>query len=277
SYVNHGAVRLLGHSRERLLEMTPLDVSPGIDEARFRTMLQSMLRGEIPARRITTTYQHGDGHEVPVEINLQCVRPPGGGATRFTAVVRDVTERQRAQDEMLALNAHLERRIAERTEQLEAAREAADSANRAKSAFLANMSHEIRTPLNAIAGMVELLEHVTDRTERARMLRVTQESAKALAGIIDDVLDFSKIEAGVFDVHLEPMSLRDVIRSAIDVFSSSASAKNLYLRHTFDARLPVAVMCDALRLKQILFNLLGNAIKFTSDGGIEVQAALLDH
>src|SRR5690606_10426756 len=78
-------------------------------------------------------------------------------------------------------------------------------------------------------------------------------------------------------VHLEPMSLRDVIRSAIDVFSSSASAKNLYLRHTFDARLPVAVMCDALRLKQILFNLLGNAIKFTSDGGIEVQAALLDH
>ncbi len=276
TYVNQGAVRLLGHSRERMLEMTPIDVSPDIDEARFRTMLQSMLRGEIPARRITTTYQHGDGHEVPVEINLQCVRPPGGGATRFTAVVRDVTERQRAQDEMLALNAHLERRIAERTEQLEAAREAADSANRAKSAFLANMSHEIRTPLNAIAGMVELLEHVTDRTERARMLRVTQESAKALAGIIDDVLDFSKIEAGVFDVHLEPMSLRDVIRSAIDVFSSSASAKNLYLRHSFDARLPAAVMCDALRLKQILFNLLGNAIKFTSDGGIEVQATLLD-
>jgi PAS domain S-box-containing protein len=209
-------------------------------------------------------------------------RFPGDGPVCVAVAHENITDikqsemaRAAAQEAILALNADLERRIADRTEQLELAREAADAANRAKSAFLANMSHEIRTPLNAIAGMVELLDLVTDRTERARMLRVTQESARALAGIIDDVLDFSKIEAGALDVHVEPISLRDVVRSAVDVFASSASAKNLYLRCTVDDRLPPAVLCDGLRLKQILFNLLGNAVKFTAEGGIDLHATLV--
>jgi PAS domain S-box-containing protein len=205
------------------------------------------------------------------------------GAVYLVGTGVDITARKAAEAEVvaekqkvLALNADLERRVADRTKELELARQAADSANRAKSAFLANMSHEIRTPLNAIAGMVELLEHVRDPADRAKMLRVTEESTRALAGIIDDVLDLSKIEAGILDVVLEPVSIRDVVASVVEAFASSASAKNLYLRQHVDAGLPAAVRCDWLRLRQILFNLLGNAIKFTAEGGVEIRASLLE-
>ena len=151
---------------------------------------------------------------------------------------------------------------------------AAESAHRAKSVFLANMSHEIRTPLHAITSMVELLGYSADENERAKMLRLTRESSTALARIIDDVLDFSKMEAGSLEIRAEPTSLRDIIASAVRVFSSSASRKNLYLRPVLDEKIPAVVLCDPLRLRQILFNLLGNAIKFTRAGGIELRAAL---
>jgi PAS domain S-box-containing protein len=273
SYVNQGAVRQLGYGRAELLGLTPMDILADLDESNLRHLIDPMLAGEVLTRQLTTRYRHQDGHETPVEINLQFILPPDGGAPRFIAVVRDITERQQAQDAILALNADLERRIAERTVQLESAREAADDANRAKSAFLANMSHEIRTPLNAIAGMVELLDHTPDARERAKMLRVTQESVRALAGIIEDVLDLSKIEAGKIEAVPGPTSLKDTVESVIDLFTNSASAKGLYLRMTYDDRLPACVECDALRLRQILFNLVGNAIKFTAQGGIEVRAA----
>jgi PAS domain S-box-containing protein len=274
SYVNQGAVHQLGYGRDELLAMTPLALLPSATSIWFQVLVQQMRAGTVDARQYTAKHRCKDGREMPVEVNLQFVRSGDDVAPRFIAVVRDITDRQRAQDEILALNADLERRIAERTDQLDKAREAAEAANRAKSAFLANMSHEIRTPLNAIAGMVELLEHTTDAAERGRMLRVTQESAKALADIIDDVLDLSKIEAGRFDVFLEPMSLRDVTTAVVEVFSSSASAKNLYLRLAYDDRLPLAVRCDSVRLRQILFNLVSNAIKFTAAGGIEIRASL---
>ncbi|MEO8133251.1 MAG: ATP-binding protein [Betaproteobacteria bacterium] len=203
---------------------------------------------------------------------------------------RDVGERKRLEQALRSLNEDLERKVTARTIEIEAknelletqagelkrARHAAEAANRAKSAFLANMSHEIRTPLNAIVGMVELFEHATDKIDQARILRVTHESSKALAGIIDDVLDFSKIEAGLLELHREPMSVRDIVDSAMETFSGSAEAKGLYLHLFFDERIPAAVQCDPLRLRQILFNLLANAIKFTSVGGVKVRAALLE-
>lgn len=180
-----------------------------------------------------------------------------GRAVRVWGAIQDITDRKQTERE------------------LDAARKVADAANRAKSAFLANMSHEIRTPLNAINGMVELIEHTTDSAERGKMLRVTQQSTEALSGIINDVLDLSKIEAGMLEFHPEVMSVHDIVSSAVDIFSGSASANNLYLRKVYDENVPKAVRCDPLRLRQILFNLLGNAIKFTRVGGIEIRAILL--
>jgi signal transduction histidine kinase/CheY-like chemotaxis protein len=199
-------------------------------------------------------------------------------------------ERKRLEHDLRESNENLEGKVLSRTAELEAksallevqagelgrARHAAEAASRAKSAFLANMSHEIRTPLNAIVGMVELLEHTSDVKEQAKMLRVTRESSKALAGIIDDVLDLSKIEAGLLEIRSEPMSVRDIVDSTVETFSSSASARGLYLRHVFDERIPAAVECDPLRFRQVLFNLVGNAIKFTREGGVELRSTLLE-
>jgi len=236
---------------------------PGLAEG-----IRAVIRGE--RETFAAEYPH---HSASGRHWFLCrvTRFPGDGPVRVAIAHENVSAIKQAEDAVRELNADLERRIAERTAQLEAAREAADAANRAKSAFLANMSHEIRTPLNAIAGMVELLDHTSDAKERARMLRITQESTRTLAGIIDDVLDLSKIEAGRIEAVLEPTSLPQVVSSVVDLFSNPASAKGLYLRTVFGEGLPAAVHCDALRLRQILFNLVGNAIKFTNEGGIEVH------
>tara|TARA_R110001599_G_C12276844_1_gene662661 strand:+ start:330 stop:6212 length:5883 start_codon:yes stop_codon:yes gene_type:complete len=275
SYVNQGAMSQLGYSRNELLAMTPVEIMPEFDDAAFRELLRPFRSGDVSVQQFTTVHRHKDGHDIPVDINLQYITsentPP-----RFVALVRDITERKQAQDAIVALNDELEIRIEERTAQLAEALKAADTANRAKSAFLANRSHEIRTPLNTIAGMVELLEHTSEKDEQEKMLRVTQESVHALAGIIDDVLDFSKIEAGMLEVRPEPMSIKQIVDSVTVMFSSSASAKNLNLIQVFDEKIPVAVLCDPLRLKQILFNLLGNAIKFTEQGKIELRVSLLE-
>lgn len=181
-------------------------------------------------------------------------RDEAGQSIKVVGAMQDISERKQIQGE------------------LELARQSAEVANRAKTAFLANMSHEIRTPLNAISGFVELLGHTHSPEEQAKMLHATRESINALAGIIDDVLDLSKIEAGKFEIRLEAMSLKAVVESALAVFSSSASSKGLYLRQLYDDRIPETVRCDPLRLKQVLFNLIGNAIKFTREGGVEIRA-----
>ena len=160
--------------------------------------------------------------------------------------------------------------LAQRTHELALAKEAADAANKAKSEFLANVSHEVRTPLNGVIGTAELLGYTTLTREQRDHVHVIAESAEGLLAIINDILDYSKIEAGQLDLEHRPLRLRDHLGSVLKVLASRVSGKELELLSDVPADVPDALVGDPGRLRQVLFNLVGNALKFTERGEIVV-------
>lgn len=168
-------------------------------------------------------------------------------------VLRDVTERRLIEEELLA------------------ARHSAENSNEAKSRFLATVSHEIRTPLNGILGMASLLRDTRLTKEQAAYIEALETSGETLLLLIDEVLDFSKVEAGKLEIQNAPVKVGTLSESVVELLAPKAHAKGLEIGTMLDPRLPATVTLDATRVRQILYNLIGNGIKFTDEGGISVE------
>ncbi|OAH99682.1 hypothetical protein A1353_20350 [Methylomonas methanica] len=240
----------------------------------FSEMIEHVLMGESMTLEfeiigLKGTHRWLETHSVPWR---------DGEQTLLLGVTRDVTERKRAEDEIRRYKEHLEEEVQQRTLDLVQARDAADQASRAKSAFLANMSHEIRTPMNGVIGMTDVLLNTPLTPEQAKMARLIHESANSQLAILNDILDFSKIEAGKLDLVSAPFSLGDVVGKICAMLDSVASGNGVALTSHVSPAIPSALEGDALRVRQILSNLLTNAIKFSSGlgrkGNVDISAQL---
>jgi len=175
----------------------------------------------------------------------------------FTGIVRDITVRKRTEEE------------------LREAHDEAQAATQAKAAFLATMSHEIRTPMTGVIGMVDMLVQTKLDDDQRQMMRTVRDSAYALLTIINDILDFSKIEAGKLELEAIPFSIRDTVEGVSETLGPNAHSKGIRINIHVDPNIPDAVLGDQVRIRQILFNVVGNAVKFTEEGRVRIRAFLM--
>jgi len=253
---NRAFEEMVGYSREELRSLSFLDITYPGDLGLQDSATEALARHEKKSYRIEKRYVKKNGETVWIDLTATVIRDADGKALYGFGIAQNITERRRAEAELLR------------------AKEAAEEANRAKSEFLANMSHEIRTPMNGILGMTELALGTSLTGEQHEYLSSVQSCGETLMSLLNDILDFSKIEAGRLDPHAEPFNIRETIFEVLTLLSPRAREKGLRTSYFVDEEVPGSALGDSVRLKQVLTNLIGNAIKFTGEGNVAVHAGM---
>ena len=275
AYVNPGGEKLAETPAADMIGVDFMSFIAEEDVPRLRAFNENRLRGLDAPSVYESVFKTGKGRLLPAEVNAARIVFRGRPAALI--IIRDITERKKAEAEIRGLNENLERRVEERTRELAAANERLVELDRLKSLFLASMSHELRTPLNSIIGFTGLLlmGMSGDLTaEQTKQLTMVQNSATHLLALINEILDISKIESGRMELSIELFSVDDVIGETLKTVEPLAAAKGLRL--TVEAPGGIRLQSDRKRFKQVLVNLLGNAIKFSDKGGVHVAAAARD-
>jgi PAS domain S-box-containing protein len=268
---NPTALKFYGYERGRLLQLKIADISLQTpDEIHAEMQLATSEKRDC----FYSGHRLANGAVRDVEVHSGPLLL--GRKTVLYSIITDITERKLAEIELDRYRYHLEEQVLARTFELAAARDEAEAANRAKSVFLANMSHELRTPMNGIMGMIELVLRRATDPKQVDWLNKSKASALHLLSVINDILDISKIEADRMTLEEKNFSVSDVIDAAFQMQDEAARAKGLELSCEIATDLPEHLRGDALRLNQIVLNFVGNAIKFSERGQINVRASLVE-
>ncbi|GEM_PF-2659170 len=251
--VNAALCEMVGYTESELMSNRFQIIHPD-DLPASREMLSRLLSGTIRKNVMEMRYIRKDGEIIWILHNASLLHNQNGEPRMVIVQAQDITERKRFE------------------EQLQSAKNAAEVANKAKSEFLANMSHEIRTPLNAILGFSEILKsRLTAFPQYTDYIQGIHTSGKNLLRLINDILDLSKIEAGRFEIQKEPVHLRQILNDFRQIFSLKMMQKQIQFKIEYDPDLPETLILDETRLRQVLFNLIGNAVKFTETGSVTVS------
>ncbi len=253
-----GAERLFGFTPEQAVgRHVSIIIAEHLQDEQAEQLVAARQSGvfDLDSQTVEAVGRCSDGREIPIETSF-CVWTDNG-MTIIGAIMRDISERKRIQAELAS------------------SRDDAQAANRAKSEFLTNISHEIRTPLNGIVGLAELLAgaELTDR--HREMIELIRSSGETLARLLTDVVDLARVEGGQLELHREPLDLAGMVRSVVGLSMPSADAKGLRVDIDIDPAANCTVLGDELRLRQILSNLVNNAVKFTNAGMVKVSVRKL--
>ena len=299
--VNRRFAEMLGYTPEEVLNLHSWDWDAVMskEEVLANFSASALSRGHL----FETRHRRKDGTVFDVEVSSY--REMVDGDILGLCICRDITERKRTEEELRQHREHLEGLVQERTAELtmantlllreiaermrveeelrqakedaEDAQRRAEAANRLKTEFLTNMSHEIRTPLNAVLGFAGVLERYVTDPKPQQYLRSIENGAHSLLSLINDILDLAKIETGLLELRPEPVNLRRLISNVTSMFQAEIAQKSLDLQIDIAPEVPQALLLDRLRLRQVLFNLLGNAVKFTEQGTVALEVTQTAH